>query len=251
MLDKNVLISCIFVGLACVVYFFYWNRLLALVITLFLRVLHWSRGSSCVSCHIGSIHFSLLAGRILLKDVHYYSADRTVKIVKGQIQWRYWIRKPTSEDELSSAVDEDAKPPFRPLSCRIQISLQGVEWFLYNRTAAYDNIISQMENGGNFPNGRRASTTHYPPTNPTIPIHVPSAKRLRLPSFIRNAAQWIQSQLPSLDPSDLFPIGIEVVKGVIVLGNQSTPYLLVSEFQRAEGAYGYVAVSDVPCVPHS
>ena len=30
-------------------------------------------------------------------------------------------------------------------SCRIQFSFQGLEWFLYNRTAAYDNIIAQME----------------------------------------------------------------------------------------------------------
>lgn len=30
-------------------------------------------------------------------------------------------------------------------SCRIQLSFQGLEWFLYNRTAAYDDIIAQME----------------------------------------------------------------------------------------------------------
>ena len=30
-------------------------------------------------------------------------------------------------------------------SCRIQLSFQGVEWFLYNRTPAYDDIIAQME----------------------------------------------------------------------------------------------------------
>lgn len=31
------------------------------------------------------------------------------------------------------------------MSCRIQLSLQGMEWFMYNRTAAYDNIVAQME----------------------------------------------------------------------------------------------------------
>jgi len=30
-------------------------------------------------------------------------------------------------------------------SCRIQVTLQGFEWFLYNRTAAYENILTQME----------------------------------------------------------------------------------------------------------
>lgn len=31
-----------------------------------------------------------------------------------------------------------------PLACRVHLSVQGAEWFLYNRTAAYDDIISQM-----------------------------------------------------------------------------------------------------------
>lgn len=30
-------------------------------------------------------------------------------------------------------------------SCRIQINLQGFEWSLYNRTAAYESILVQME----------------------------------------------------------------------------------------------------------
>lgn len=39
------------------------------------------------------------------------------------------------------AVDQtDAFP-----SCRIKVSAQGFEWFLYNRTAAYDHILSQMQ----------------------------------------------------------------------------------------------------------
>lgn len=32
-----------------------------------------------------------------------------------------------------------------PLACRVHISAQGLECFLYNRTAAYDGIIAQMQ----------------------------------------------------------------------------------------------------------
>jgi hypothetical protein len=52
---------------------------------------------------IGSIHVSLLSGRILLRDVRYHSSNQTAKMVKAQITWRYWIRKPTTEEELSQA----------------------------------------------------------------------------------------------------------------------------------------------------
>ena len=29
--------------------------------------------------------------------------------------------------------------------CRFHVTFEGFEWFLYNRTAAFDNIVSQME----------------------------------------------------------------------------------------------------------
>ena len=54
---------------------------------------------------------------------------------------------------------------------------------------------------------------------------------------------WIRCQLPNLDPKGIFPVGIEVNKGAIVCGNMSTPNLLVTEFQRAEGIFGVVQVS--------
>ena len=61
---------------------------------------------------IGSIHFSILAGRILLKDVHYHSSNQTIKLVKGQISWRYWIRKPTTEEDISYVGGEAGISPF-------------------------------------------------------------------------------------------------------------------------------------------
>jgi hypothetical protein len=51
---------------------------------------------------------------------------------------------------------------------------------------------------------------------------------------------WFKRQLPSLDPKDLLPVGIEATKGAIVCGNGSTPSLLVAEFSKAEGTFGIV-----------
>ena len=49
------------------------------------------------------------------------------------------------------------------MHCRIQVSFQGFEWFLYNRTAAYDDIISKME--ANNPSRTVSRTTQ--PLRPT------------------------------------------------------------------------------------
>ncbi len=76
--------------------------------------------------------------------------------------WRYWVRRPTSEEEIASSFGDNSAftvvrkmilsltffcPESRSTtnsSCRIHVSFHGFEWFLYNRTAAFDNIISQM-----------------------------------------------------------------------------------------------------------
>lgn len=106
----------------------------------------------------------MIAGRIAFKDLRYYSSNQTIRVVKGQISWRYWIRRPAEEEDLSHAhvLGEDPKRMYSrtfssrlsdlsgtdtvhlPLSCRVHLSLQGFEWFIYNRTAAYENILSQM-----------------------------------------------------------------------------------------------------------
>ena len=49
---------------------------------------------------VGSIHFSLLSGRILIKNVAYHSSNQTIRIVKGRIQWRYWNRRTMEESDV-------------------------------------------------------------------------------------------------------------------------------------------------------
>jgi hypothetical protein len=63
-----------------------------------------------------------------------------------------------------------------------------------------------------------------------------------IPATIQKAVAWFRRQLPNLDPKDLLPLGIEVIKGAVICGNSSTPNLLVAEFQRTEGTFGIVKV---------
>lgn len=96
----------------------------------------------------GAIHFSTLTGRILIKDLRYHSSNQTFRIVKLQLSWRYWLRQPAEEEDLSHArvIGEEANGKHgSPLACRVHLSLQGLEWFVYNRTAAFDNIVSQLD----------------------------------------------------------------------------------------------------------
>jgi len=66
----------------------------------------------------GSIHFSLIAGRILFKNIRYYSSSQTIRIVKGQMQWRYWIRAPM--DEIDFQTQAAAGTFFTPPLCLLR-----------------------------------------------------------------------------------------------------------------------------------
>ncbi|KAF5370617.1 hypothetical protein D9758_002040 [Tetrapyrgos nigripes] len=255
-----------FVGLviASFLYLFYFNRVLAWVLGLIIRLLYWGDSdssiyleigtsfshlfalsdSTCVLNTKGSIQFSILSGRILLKDVHYHSSNQTIKVVKAQIAWRYWIRRPTTEEEIGLSLGEDEKPTTRTSSCRIHLSLNGFEWLLYNRTAAYDQIMSQLrtKSSQHSPNIDRHATAPKlaDSSAPTAPSLITSSLRFHTPGFLQNVISWIRRQLPNLDPKDLLPLGIEVVKGAIICGNSSTPNLLVAEFQRSDGTFGVI-----------
>ncbi|KAI8993910.1 hypothetical protein BD414DRAFT_436222, partial [Trametes punicea] len=238
-------------------YFFYWNRFFAFLFGLLARFAFWNQGESSIWVELGSIHFSLLGGRVLVKDLRYHSSNQTFRIVKGQVSWRYWLRRPAEEEDLSHArvIGEDT-PGKRssPLACRVHVSLQGLEWFIYNRTAAFDNIVSQLDSDipstpvpTPVPDGAASMRKIFSRTSilrdPSIlgpPVSLVSSIYKRTPTFVRRGINWLQQQLPSLDPKDLLPISLEVVKGAITIGNASTPNLLAAEFQRAEGTYGIV-----------
>ncbi|TFK44762.1 hypothetical protein BDQ12DRAFT_730786 [Crucibulum laeve] len=246
MLDRLLPVACSLIIAALIAYFFFWNRFIAFLIGVVIRVLYWNQGSSSIWVELGSIHFSILAGRILVKDFCYHSSNQTVKIVKGQLQWRYWIRRPTTETDISGSVHpDDDKQTKRSLSCRIQISLQGFEWFLYNRTAAYDSIISQMESSSrptSRTSGAHRSSQRLGRRDTTSPFYPPSRvkRTLTIPMTIQTAMAYLKRQLPNLDPKDLLPLGLEATKGAIICGNASAPSLLVAEFQSADGTFGIV-----------
>ena len=79
------------------------------------------------------MHLSLRAGRLLFKDVRYHSSSQTIKIVKGQISWRYWIRAPTLAEDLHAHAGGEAADGMSPssplwphLTSRLNLDIRGV-----------------------------------------------------------------------------------------------------------------------------
>jgi hypothetical protein len=246
----------------------------------------------------GSFHVSLLAGRILLKDFCYRSSNQTFKIVKVELRWQYWIRSLARSEDIQDQGDgEEPKcaptssflPPIRIIHsailaghasqlprCRFHATLEGFEWFIYNRTSAFDYIISQMDSKTPVPErrtqsfsadgaatqlrqmfakspagGDRAygllSVSMMPqnncPSNLVDNVQTPHMRNpFSTPRFLRTFGRWLRGQLPSFDFKGLLPFSFEGINGGIVCGNMATSNILIAEFSRADGIFGTVPV---------
>ena len=123
-----------------------------------------------------ALQVSLLAGRIFFKGARYHGHNETILVTDGYITWRYWLRRVKKVDVSKGRplTDEPSEPQnasnngaesrrasqskvndddgrrvaSNDLPCRILLEMRGVEWFIYNRSPAYDNILAQLPNDG-------------------------------------------------------------------------------------------------------
>ena len=146
--------------------------------------------------------------------MRYHGDNETIFINAGHITWRYWLRKvreidlkrfekfkgkPSSFEEKQGIQDEGSKRSAngdhspsekggigssRELPCRVAISLQGLEWIVYNRSPAYDAVVEGMMRkdrarpSGSNSNEDRDPKPYEEKNQPTTPT--PSAATLVL-----------------------------------------------------------------------
>ncbi|KAL5507471.1 CSF1 [Sanghuangporus vaninii] len=262
MLKVVLLVVCIAVAVGSVIYFFFWNRILGYFLGALLRLALWTQERTAVWVEFGSFHLSLIAGAIILRDVRYHSSNQSFRIVKVQLNWRWWIRNVAEEEDLAGGHLDGASrtlgKKFGP-HCRIHVTMEGFEWFMYNRMASFENILSQLSGSNPGLSGvkTRSRESNSYSLNRSALIRDDERSRSRkqdslyatgrrvlfaiqTPSFFNTFSSWLRHQLPDLDPKHLLPISFEVVKGAITMGNHTTESLLMAQFTRASGTYGVV-----------
>ncbi|GAA5833329.1 hypothetical protein JCM11251_005205 [Rhodosporidiobolus azoricus] len=233
------IVECAVVFILVTFYFFYVNRLFGLIASWILRLFFWRSSHSYFE--IGGLQFSLLGGRIQFNDFRYISRNMTLRVVRGHITWKYWLRHVRSEEDK----DTEARTP-----CRIQVSLHGAEWFMYNRTPSYDAILEQLGLQEHDPLKPSSSPDDLSP-GPSIATagkssSLPSSaaasieqehhekgvkereKRQKEAEGKKGATNWMLEALP---------IHIKCKKGAIIIGNSSTPSLMIAGFENVAGTY--------------
>jgi hypothetical protein len=153
-------------GILVLFFLFYFNRLFATLVSYGIRAYAWHKFR--VYIDIQALQISLLGGRIFFKGVRYHGHNETILVQNGYLTWQYWLHKVKQVDlvrfdkpepsisglsnggakEKEESLSEELSEPetggikeVRNLPCRISLSISGLEWFVYNRSPAYDAII--------------------------------------------------------------------------------------------------------------
>ena len=268
-------------------FLFYFNRLFASVVSYVIRAYTWHRYHVYIS--IQALQFSLLAGRIFFKGLRYHGQNETVLIHDGYVTWRYWLRhvqeldckilngvtkaSAPSQEEPSigkrgtangRAEENGGNEKARRLPCRVLVKSRGIEWFIYNRSAAYDAILQSIRSQEELGHTMARTSSQTPAATakpcPTSKYRSSADCSLKEDEIIstkpkeENESQYKKTvadtdsksistessaQIPTHTSSavpgflSILPVRIECNKGAVVMGNQNTRAILVSKFDSA------------------
>jgi len=243
-----------------------------------------------VYINVQALQVSLLAGRIFFKSVRYHGQNETILVHEGYITWQYWLRHVQELDchiSLKASQQASPKPVFSSdtdarrddahlgreaaseggllaerrateLPCRALVKAKGVEWFIYNRSPAYDAILQSMGDGeGSYRAGssslpdeekERSNDSYAGPfrkdqTPPQMELEEKYGKSEdtfeggRLSPSSSNSSSQPPNERPAALPGllNLLPVGVECKKGAIVMGNRNTRSIFTAKFDSAAG----------------
>ncbi|KAH9883751.1 hypothetical protein F4778DRAFT_620709 [Xylariomycetidae sp. FL2044] len=274
LLSRPFLAYSIVCGVLAIFFLLYFNRVFASVISYLIRTYTWHRYRIYID--IQALQFSLLAGRVFFTGLRYHGNNETILIQNGHITWSYWLRKvrdvnfeaakqKSHYDEGAGTADVNEKQAKLP--CRINVAISGLEWYVYNRSAAYDSMLDAMtaehlqysndkattiERSSDPPNGpkdprQRVSKSSEKSEDARKSDTAPDDDKNDTPSVDRS--QGMEPIITSASSSDqgaterqelppmlqLFPIRFECDRAALVMGNENTRAILIVKSKSLEG----------------
>ncbi|KAF8951432.1 hypothetical protein BGZ52_011844, partial [Haplosporangium bisporale] len=215
----SFLIYCLVVVFVAVFFLFYAGRVFAQLLSKLIRWFTWR--------HLKAyIELAPLGGRILFKNFRYHSRNQSITVLHGFISFRYWLWNVRTEDEPipeDSGFSKDGgttKGMADKDNCRITCRLVGLEWFMYNRTPAYDILATTL---GLNPDAS-PFTNSGETASPSVSVDMDNT----VVTPDSPADNWFRRCLP---------VKIVCETGAIIMGNAHLPSLLVASFPLANGMY--------------
>ncbi|KAI5463146.1 hypothetical protein BGZ63DRAFT_483629 [Mariannaea sp. PMI_226] len=263
LLPSEFLIFVGLCGILAVFFILYFNRVIGSLVSYGIRTWTWHRYR--VYIDISAIQVSLLGGRVFFTGIRYHGANETFIVQHAYITWRYWLRRVRDAD-IINARQTMADPSIlgkgnnADLPCRIHVNLTGLEWFVYNRSPAYDGILRGLtdqidkESRSSGTSGKDETNLRARGQNRTreredgVERRGDTAQRSGekqvsddngiLPSRSSiNELGSVDGYEGTNEPSDsdlpfmlqLFPVRIECHKAAVVMGNDNTKAIFVAK----------------------
>lgn len=278
-------------GLAVIVaifFLFYFNRLFARIVSYAIRKYTWHKYR--VYIDFQALQISPLAGRVFFRGFRYHGRNETVLVNDGYITWRYWLRhvravgvseKDARSPSLLSPNNIGTTPGISHgekggqgsptnLPCRISVKVRGLEWYIYNRSPAYDTIMESISTADtadtptreNNPVRRRNKVSKGDKIEEKPPIERGNVSRSSdggqkkgafgvgtghsqtpdTPTTNTGSSSSSSSSSGDHGTADtlpfaiqMLPVNLECTKGAIVMGNQHTRSVLTAKFDQAKG----------------
>lgn len=261
------LVELLICGILTIFFLFYFNRLVATLISYGIRAYTWHTFHAYID--ITSLQVSLLGGRIFFRDIRYHGHNETIYVHGGYITWRYWLRRvrdagvytnideppdeasshapssPTSRSGSRSRTVDKAekggKQTQKELPCRISIKLSGVEAFMYNRSPAYDGIIEAVKRKTKSDKDEEKACVAPVDSSKEHKDEEHTHNKLKKTHLQDNqdASRTATYPLPKKPDIPAFlkllPIQVDIGKGAIVVGNENTPAVITAQFEKAKG----------------
>lgn len=139
---------CIVASALTIFFLLYFNRVFASAISWLIRTWTWHQYRIYID--LQALQLSLLGGRIFFTGLRYHGNNETILIQNGHITWSYWLRRVRAVDVgknktcSKDPAEPDGKGNKKQLPCRVDVQISGLEWFVYNRSPAYDSILEEL-----------------------------------------------------------------------------------------------------------
>lgn len=245
---------------------FYFNRLVGFVLSCSLQMLLWKHYRVDVS--VEAVRVLFLGGRIFAKNLVVITEDYTISILNLNLTWRYWILQLTRLPDYYLTLGEEVENGKLP--SRFTLLLEGLEVFYYNRTVAYDHMseflsketdeeLRKQSRSVNIPQNmfekglendgvrrRNMSSTSdkssYSSSHGTgetiiegdITMDHSSKESPPPPASATASSESSSSELYFKFLLKILPLSIRIKKGTLVLGNATTPTILVASCRSAD-----------------
>ncbi|KAG8511214.1 Transmembrane protein, partial [Galemys pyrenaicus] len=207
--DSNVVWLLVATILSCgwIIYLTYYNsRNVGLILTLVLNRLH-KRGY----IHIGSFSFSVLSGKVMVREIYYITEDMSIRIQDGFIIFRWWKMYNPKQKQHDPKAET-----------RLYVTVNDFEFHVYNRSDLYGRL---QELFGLEP-------TIVPPRKEEDKTQ--GAGGARTQSKIERVKVKTESQDPTSSWRSLIPVvKVSVSTGRLAFGNHYQPQTLCVSFDDA------------------